>query len=55
MNVKHAGTWELTAAKKALEMMPVLNTDEENERLEAIKTELRERSAKVRKALKAKR
>lgn len=33
--------WELRNMRKALSMMPFMNTDEENERLEAVKTLLR--------------
>lgn len=33
--------WELLAMKKALESIPFLNTDEENERLEAVLTLLK--------------
>ena len=48
MNLKQANeilgdraTWELRNMKKALEMLPMLNSDEENERLEAVKTVLK--------------
>lgn len=34
-------TWELKNMKKALSMFPILNTDEENERLEAVKVMLK--------------
>ena len=34
-------TWELVKMKKALSMMPFFNTEEENERLEAVKTILK--------------
>ena len=33
--------WELKAMRKALSIMSILNSDEENERLEAIKTILK--------------
>ena len=34
-------SWELTHMKKALEMLEILNTPEENTRLEAVKVLLR--------------
>jgi hypothetical protein len=36
-------TWELKNMKKALSSFPILNTKEENERLEAVKVMLKER------------
>lgn len=36
-------TWELRHMKKALESLSMLNTDEENLRLEAVKTLLKAR------------
>jgi len=36
-------TWELQNMKIALEMMPIINTQEDNERLEAVKVMLREK------------
>ena len=36
-------TWELSAMKKALTMFPILNSDEDNERLEAVKVMLKAR------------
>ena len=39
-------TWELRNMKKALEMIPFFNTQEEDERLEAVKIELKERNRK---------
>ena len=38
--------WELTAMKNALSMMPVLNTPEENQRLEAVKVMLKSQNSK---------
>lgn len=37
--------WELQNMKKALSTFPILNTEEENERLEAVKTLLRTHKA----------
>lgn len=39
-------TWELVAMRKALSLLPLLNTEEENERLAAVKAELRRRKAR---------
>jgi len=36
-------TWELKNMKKALSSFPILNTEEENKRLEAVKVMLKER------------
>jgi len=36
-------TWELRNMKKALTMLPILNTDEDNLRLEAVKVMLKHR------------
>lgn len=36
-------TWELKNMKKALSSFPILNSEEENERLEAVKVMLKER------------
>ena len=41
--MKHKATWELKNIIKALSMMSVLNTDEENKRLEQAKQELKNR------------
>ena len=41
--MKHRTTWELKNMIKALSIMSVLNTDEENKRLEAAKQELKNR------------
>ena len=41
--MKHIGTWELKNMIKALSMMKLLNTDEENKRLEQAKQELKNR------------
>jgi predicted methyltransferase len=43
---KDAPVWELRAVKKALQMMSVFNTDEENARLTAVKELLREKRKK---------
>jgi len=50
MNLKEAeeilgnrATWELRQMRKALETFPIMNTEEENERLEAVKILLRKR------------
>jgi len=44
--MKHIATWELKNMIKALSMMKLLNTDEENKRLEQAKQELKSRSKK---------
>ena len=44
--MKHKATWELKNMIKALSMMKLLNTDEENKRLEQAKQELKSRSKK---------
>jgi len=44
--MKQYATWELKNMIKALSMMSVLNTDEENKRLEQAKQELKARSKK---------
>jgi len=36
-------TWELQVMKKALSIMSIFNSDEENERLEAVKVLLKQR------------
>ena len=41
--MKQYATWELKNIIKALSIMSVLNTDEENKRLEAAKQELKNR------------
>ena len=41
--MKHKATWELKKIIKALTMMELLNTDEENKRLEQAKQELKNR------------
>ena len=41
--MKHKTIWELKNMIKALSMMSVLNTDEENKRLEQAKQELKNR------------
>lgn len=41
--MKYKATWELKNIIKALSMMSVLNTDEENKRLEQAKQELKNR------------
>ena len=46
MDMKHIGTWELKNMINALSMMKILNTDEENKRLEQAKKELKSRSKK---------
>jgi hypothetical protein len=43
MNIKHKATWELRNMIKALSMLELLNTEEENERLEDAKQELKMR------------
>ena len=42
--MKQYATWELKNMIKALSIMSVLNTDEENKRLEQAKQELKSRS-----------
>lgn len=37
-------TWELKNMKKALSSFPILNTEEENQRLKAVKVILKERN-----------
>lgn len=44
MNIKNQPTWVLKNMVKALSMLELLNTDEENQRLEDAKKELRKRS-----------
>ena len=39
--MKHIATWDLKNMIKALSMMKLLNTDEENKRLEKAKQELK--------------
>jgi len=41
--MKQYATWELKNIIKALSIMSVLNTDEENKRLEAAKQEIKNR------------
>ena len=41
--MKHIATWELKNMIRALSMMKLLNTDEENKRLEQAKQELKNR------------
>lgn len=41
--MKHIATWDLKNMIKALSMMKLLNTDEENKRLEKAKQELKNR------------
>ena len=41
--MKHIATWELKNMIRALSMMKLLNTDEENKRLEEAKQELKNR------------
>lgn len=43
---KDASVWELQNVKKALQMMSVFNTEEENARLTAVKELLREKRRK---------
>ena len=45
--MKQYATWELKNMIKALSIMSVLNTDEENKRLEQAKQELKSRSKKL--------
>jgi hypothetical protein len=42
--IKSKPTWELRVMIRALSMMPSLNTEAENERLEEAKEELRRRT-----------
>ena len=44
--MKNKTTWELKNMVKALSIFELLNTDEENQRLENAKKELRKRSNK---------
>ena len=44
--MKHKATWELKKIIKALTMMELLNTDEENKRLNEAKLELKGRKDK---------
>ena len=46
MNLRTKPTWELRAIIKALSVIPFLNTDEDNERLENCKLVLKERRKK---------
>tara|TARA_A100000172_G_scaffold54196_1_gene34455 strand:+ start:1349 stop:1486 length:138 start_codon:yes stop_codon:yes gene_type:complete len=41
--MKHIATWDLKNMIRALSMMKLLNTDEENKRLEKAKQELKNR------------
>ena len=43
--IKSKATWELKAMINALSMLPSLNTEAENERLEEAKKELKRRQA----------
>ena len=43
--IKSKATWELKAMINALSMLPALNTEAENERLEEAKEELKRRQA----------
>ena len=43
MNMRNKSTWELTAIKKALSKLELLNTPEEQQRLIDAKGELRRR------------
>ena len=43
--IKSKATWELKAMINALSMLPTLNTEEENKRLEEAKKELKRRQA----------
>lgn len=45
--VGDAAVWELRAMKRALESMTFLNDEEENRRLEAVKTLLRAKKRRV--------
>lgn len=44
--MEHYATWELKNMIKALSMMEILNTSEENKRLKAAKEELKRRRRK---------
>ena len=44
MNMKNKSVWELTAIKKALSKLELLNTPEEQQRLNDAKRELRRRA-----------
>jgi|TARA_Y100000015_G_scaffold40159_1_gene44745 hypothetical protein len=44
--MKHVATWELKNMIKALSMMPILNTVEEDKRLQDAKKELKQRRSK---------
>jgi len=46
MNLRTLATWELRAIVKALSIIPFLNTDEDNERLEQAQIVLYERRRK---------
>tara|TARA_R100000657_G_C4612927_1_gene65370 strand:- start:363 stop:503 length:141 start_codon:yes stop_codon:yes gene_type:complete len=46
MNVKNCDTWALKNMIKALSMFELLNTEEENKRLQEAKKELRNRGIK---------
>ena len=46
MNVKNCDTWALKNMIKALSMFEMLNTEEENKRLQEAKKELRNRGIK---------
>ena len=46
MNLRTKATWELRAIIKALSVIPFLNTDEDNERLEQAQIILYERRLK---------
>ena len=46
MNLRTKPTWELRAIVKALSIIPFLNTDEDNERLEQAQIVLYERRRK---------
>ena len=46
MNLRNKPTWELRAIIKALSVIPFLNTDEDNERLEQAQIVLYERRLK---------
>ena len=43
-------SWELSAMRKALSMIPILNTDEDNLRLEAVKVMQKARNSQKKKA-----
>lgn len=46
MQLSRCATWELKAIIKALNMLPLLNTPEENARLKEAKRVLKERKTK---------